>query len=206
MCPISKRELDNRDLKSFQKYILLEWLFPSHGHHNRVEVNSSSRSALIINIVQWSYVHETFHIVELFRNIKISLDFLILSQTGYRLSIFKHIAEAHHCCMVNLFHYGEVIIGVIASQITSLTIVYSTVYSEADQRKHQSSASLAFVRGIHRGPVNSLHKWPVMRKMFPFDDVTMPWNKTHGLTSINYAISLVAVFINSSSGLTSTVR
>ena len=63
--------------------------------------------------------------------------------------------------------------GAMASQITSLTIVYSTVYSDADQRKHQSSASLAFVRGIHRGPVNSPHKWPVMRKMFPFHDVIM---------------------------------
>ena len=61
--------------------------------------------------------------------------------------------------------------GVIASQITSLTIVSSIVYSDADQRKHQSSVSLAFVRGIHRGPVNSPHKWPVTRKMFPFDDV-----------------------------------
>ena len=40
--------------------------------------------------------------------------------------------------------------GAIASQITSLTVVYSTVYSDADQRKHQSSASLAFVWGIHR--------------------------------------------------------
>ena len=45
--------------------------------------------------------------------------------------------------------------------------------SDADQRKHQSSASLAFVWGIHRGPVNSPHKWPVTRKMFPFDDVIM---------------------------------
>ena len=61
----------------------------------------------------------------------------------------------------------------IASQITSLTIVYSNVYSGADQSKHQSSASLAFVWGIHRGPVNSPHKWPVTRKMFPFDDVIM---------------------------------
>ena len=61
----------------------------------------------------------------------------------------------------------------IASQITSLTIVYSTVYSDADQRKHQSSASLAFVRGIHRGPVNSPHKWPVTLKTSPFDDVIM---------------------------------
>ena len=61
----------------------------------------------------------------------------------------------------------------IASQITSLTIVYSIIYSDADQRKHQSSASLAFVRGIHRAQVNSPHKWPVTRKMFPFDDVIM---------------------------------
>ena len=70
-------------------------------------------------------------------------------------------------------HYSDVIMTTIASQITSLTIVYSTVYSGADQSKHQSSASLAFVWGIHRGPVNSPHKWPVMRKMFPFDDVIM---------------------------------
>ena len=63
--------------------------------------------------------------------------------------------------------------GAIVSQIASLTIIYSTVYSDADQRKHQSSESLAFVRGIHRGPVNSPHKWPVTRQMFPFDDVIM---------------------------------
>ena len=61
----------------------------------------------------------------------------------------------------------------MASQITSLTIVYSTVYSGADQRKHQSCASLAIVRGIHRWPVNSPHKGPVTRKMFPFDNVIM---------------------------------
>ena len=70
-------------------------------------------------------------------------------------------------------HYGDVIMAAIASQITSLIIVYSTVYSYADQRKHQSSTSLAFVWGIHRGPGNSPHKWPVMQKMFPFDDVIM---------------------------------
>ena len=70
-------------------------------------------------------------------------------------------------------HYDDVIMGTMASQITSLTSVYSTVNSGADQSKHQSSASLAFVWGIHRGPVNSPHKWPVTRKMFPFDDVIM---------------------------------
>ena len=69
--------------------------------------------------------------------------------------------------------YNDVKMGAIASQITSVTIVYPTVYSGADQRKHESSASLAFVRGIHWGPVNSPHKWPVTRKMFPFDDVIM---------------------------------
>ena len=72
-----------------------------------------------------------------------------------------------------IIHYDDVIMETIASQITSLTSVYSTVYSGADQSKHQSSASLAFVWGIHRGPVNSPHKWPVTRQMFPFDDVIM---------------------------------
>ena len=83
----------------------------------------------------------------------------------------------------------DVIMGAMASQITSLAIVYSTVYSGADQRKHQSSASLAFVRGIHRWPVNSPHKWPVTRKIFPFDDVIMTeqvgqWGKTLQARSI----------------------
>ena len=70
-----------------------------------------------------------------------------------------------------VLHYCDVIMGTMASQITSIMIVYSVVYSGPDQRKHQSSASLAFVRGIHRWPVNSRHKWPVTRKMFPCDDV-----------------------------------
>ena len=66
--------------------------------------------------------------------------------------------------------------SVMASQITSLTIVYSIFYSSADQRKYQSSASLAFVRGIHRWLVNSPHKGPVTWKMFTFDDVIMESN------------------------------
>ena len=61
----------------------------------------------------------------------------------------------------------------MAFQITSLTIVYSTIYSGANQRKQQSSASLAFVLGVHRWPANSSHKGSVTRKMFPFDDVIM---------------------------------
>ena len=59
-------------------------------------------------------------------------------------------------------HYNDVIMSAMASQLTVCTNVYSTVYSDADQRKHQSSASLV---------VNSPHKGPVTRKVFPFDDV-----------------------------------
>ena len=86
-------------------------------------------------------------------------------------------------------HYSNVIMGAKASQITSLTIVYSTVNSGADQRIYQSSASLVFERGIHRWPVNSPHKWPVTQKIFPFDDVIvrrvqMVW-ATKTLRSLN---------------------
>ena len=78
---------------------------------------------------------------------------------------------------VNLLHYSDVIMSAVASQITSLTIVCSTVYSCADQKKHQSSASLAFVRGIHQWPLNSPQKGTATRKMFPFDYVIMGiWN------------------------------
>ena len=86
-------------------------------------------------------------------------------------------------------YYDDVIMGEMASQITSLTIVYSTIYSKRRSKKHQSSASLAFVRGIHQWPVNSLHKGPVTRKMFPFDDVTMSPHK--GL----HAVSVCAKFM-----------
>ena len=69
--------------------------------------------------------------------------------------------------------YSDVIMNAMAYQITGLSIVYSAVCSGPDQIKHQGSASLAFVKGIHWWPVNSLHKGPVTRKMFPFDDVIM---------------------------------
>ena len=72
-----------------------------------------------------------------------------------------------------IYHYIDVTMSVMASQITSLKVIYSTVYSGANERKHQSSASLAFVWGIHRWPVNSPHNGPVTQKMFPFDDVIM---------------------------------
>ena len=72
------------------------------------------------------------------------------------------------------------------SQITSVSFVCSTVRLGADQRKHQSSAPLAFVRGIHQWPVASLHKRPITRKMFPRDGVIMPWHD--GLSDKTVAI------------------
>ena len=69
-------------------------------------------------------------------------------------------------------HYSDVVMSAMASQITSVSIVCSTVCSDANQRKHQSSASLAFVREIHRA-MDSHHKEPVTLKMFQFDDVIM---------------------------------
>ena len=76
-------------------------------------------------------------------------------------------------CVFDISHYDDATMSAMASEITNLTIVYSIVYSVEDQRKHQSSESLAFVWGIHRRPVNYPHKGQVTRKMFPFDDVIM---------------------------------
>ena len=116
-------------------------------------------------VCQWSSIYFMFNILD----VSMLLNY-----------IHENIPDAR----IWLNHYTDVIMGPIASQITSLTIVYSTVYSDAVQREHPSSASLAFVRGIHRRPVNSPPKWPVTRKMFPFYDVIM-----YGLYDRNPIIS-----------------
>ena len=69
--------------------------------------------------------------------------------------------------------------GVMASPITRVSIAYSNVCSSTDQRKHQSSASLAYVMGIHRGLMNSPHKKSETRKMSPLDDVIMSKSMIH---------------------------
>ena len=104
---------------------------------------------------------------------------VVLEWCFLKVSTLSYRSQAINC--------SDVIMISMASQITSLTIVYSTVYSGAVHRKHQSSASLAFVRGIHRWPVNSAQKGPGRRKMFPFDDIIMRQPKywiykmSHGL-------------------------
>ena len=88
--------------------------------------------------------------------------------------------------LLDTTHYNDVVMGGIASQITSLTIVYSTIHSGAVQRKHQSSAPLAFVMRIHRWALNSSPKGPVTREMFPFDDVIMLITFSVGNYEVNH--------------------
>ena len=105
---------------------------------------------------------------------------------GERLSFNTFVAVCQgllprldHC------HYHDVIMSAMASQITSLMIVYSAVYSGADQRKHQNSTSIAFVWDIHRLPVNSPHTGPVTQKVFSFNGVS---KCTDGVTATSYLI------------------
>ena len=94
------------------------------------------------------------------------------------------------CCFLILTHYRDVIMSTMATQITSVSTVWSIVCSATDQRNHQSSASLAFVGGIHRWPVNSPHKEPVTRKIFPFVDVIMA-NHTMKKTDLRNLLHVV---------------
>ena len=87
--------------------------------------------------------------------------------------------------------------GAMASQIAGLKIVYSNVRSGANQTKHQNFASLAFMRGIHWWPVNSPHKRPVTRKMFPFKGDIMQAQTLNQVYSaeamwLKYIISVVS--------------
>ena len=92
---------------------------------------------------------------------------------------FTRINSRGLTCPFFHLHYSDVIMNAMASQMTSgtivyWTVVYSAVYSGADQRTHQSSAPRQdFVRAIQWWRGNSPHKWPVTRKMFPFDGVIM---------------------------------
>ena len=102
-----------------------------------------------------------------------------LLQVCYRWRLCKWYGNIRHAFFKIQFqsymkyHYCDVIMIAMVSHITRFSIVYSAVCLGADQRKHQSSVLLAFVRWIHQWPVNSPHKGPVTRKMFPFDDVIM---------------------------------
>ena len=110
----------------------------------------------------------------------------MLNTTGVRYCSFQSMKEIT-IMRTQTSHYNDVIMSSMASQFTGVSIVCSTVCSGADQRKHQSSVSLAFVRGIHRWPVNSPHKGPVTRTMFPFDDVIVIMRPSSSLI-ITYSV------------------
>ena len=144
-------------------------------------------------VTPWALIRVSWNIKMTIPNVMIKWTMdcpLLCSCPSYQPCIVH--AECMFTSMLHVIHYSHVIMGVMASQITSLTIVYSTVYSVTDQRKHQSSASLSFVRGIHRWPVNSPYKWPVTRKMFPFDDVIM-WIWSH---QNEYRVSVVKLHVS----------
>ena len=96
--------------------------------------------------------------------------------------LFRCILHKHPCYNS---HYSDVIMSAVASQITGVSIVYSTVCSSTWQRNSKSFASLGFVRGIHRQPMNSFYKGPVTRKMFPFDEVIITIECLYGLPWCN---------------------
>ena len=155
-------------------------------------------SALRYDIIPWKFfLHFWYFMRRIHRSQRDSphKGSAIRSSDTVRLSVWRNNqssdrwskwSHSEHSRAYYVLHYGDVIMGAIGSHITSLTIGNSTVYSDADQRKHQNSASLAFVLGIHRWPMNSLHKGPVTRKMFPFDDVLMikelNWMLLHVIT------------------------
>ena len=96
-----------------------------------------------------------------------------------------HCFGSWYRCLVS--HYNDVIMNVMAFQITSLTIVYSTIYSWADQIKHQNSVSLAFVREMRQWLVNSPHKVYAVCK-----NTLMPWIHSRAYDG---AVQPFAVFI-----------
>ena len=135
---------------------------------NNIGVNTATASSIGKNV---SFDKLFFFSIKPRFSIKSSLSFT----SGCTKSKWLHTLARKHVVpffLTNthwLFHYPDVIMSAMASQITDVSIVSSTFSSGADQRKHQSSASLAFVRGIQRWPVTSLHKGTVTRKIFPFE-------------------------------------
>ena len=105
----------------------------------------------------------------LFRPQRMNSLYLCDSDVSILASSTKKSWHQNTFCM----YYSDVIMSAIASQIIDVSIVCSTVCSGADQRKHQSSVSLAFVRGIHRWPGDPPHERSITQEMFLCDDALM---------------------------------
>ena len=102
----------------------------------------------------WPYQTKSyFYIYNPLGTVVTSLEFTMKQSAQFHQPLSYDYADVLLGLFSNLKwneHYDDVIMSTMASQITSLTVVYSTIYSDADQRKHQTPVSLAFVWGIHR--------------------------------------------------------
>ena len=147
------------------KTLYAEWCFLPSVSGGRYDIQNPHKTRLEVTSREFSWAHYFLR-----------CPFIIWFETLHR--VFEW-----YCC-----HYNDVLMSELASQITSVSIVCSTIHSAADQRKHQSSASLAFVQGIHRWPVNSPHKRPVTRKMFPFDYVITVFCQNDWTTETEYVM------------------
>ena len=138
-------------------------------------------------------------------NVTYRIDGLVQERRNFSALVF--LAQTHryeiHCtvagCVARMRFYTNILMWRHKwrdSVMTILTIVYSAVYSDVYQRKHQSPVSRAFVWGIHRWPVNSPHHWPETRKMFPFDDVIMNAVWSVSITPLYQHQSLLPININ----------
>ena len=124
------------------------------------------RWACFINFIPWTpHLYQTFPVSTMIKT-QSAGDICYANDYFTRFSCAASVPKEKLSIITN-----NVIMIPMTSQITGISIVYSTVCWGAAQRKHQSSASVAFVWRIHGRPVDSLHKRRVTRKMFPFDDV-----------------------------------
>ena len=133
------------------KLILVSWMWPSY------EIFSETNSHETIWCAIWPQLCHMFWLSS-------NTSLYVIGQPGLFVTMWR-------------IHYIDVIMTTMASHITSLTVVYSTVYSDADQRKHQSSASLAFVWGIHRERWIPRTKGQLRRKCL--NSMTSSWNTYH---------------------------
>ena len=106
--------------------------------------------SLFVHIRSKSYATKIILVYNLLRSLVVCLGLIEVYHIICIIQVLYYNELTHTVNEIWKYHYSDVIMTTIASQITSLTVVYSTVYPDADQRKHQSSASLAFVWGIHR--------------------------------------------------------
>ena len=137
--------------------------------------------------------------------IKITIPFQLYTVTWcLYYDILKPVQEIF--TVTKLHHHSDVIMSAMASQITGVSIVHSTVYSGADQRKHQISASQAFVRGIHQWPVNSPHKGPLTRKCFHLMTSSWLWTSFNALWPGDIYIYILCAWNVDNGSPTSSLR